>query len=59
MLCAQQRMCFQPKSASGGGWIDAALNPPSGFIATPMHFAMVSPTKRDREFVADLAAECR
>jgi hypothetical protein len=52
-------MCFQPKSASGSGWIDAALNPPSGFIATPMHFAMVSPTKRDREFVADLAAECR
>ena len=52
-------MRLQPQAASGGGWIDTSLVPPHGFIATTMHLTMVSATERDRELVADLAAERR
>ena len=33
--------------------------PPGGLIAAAMHLAVMSAAKRNREFVADLAAECR
>src|SRR5262249_35036051 len=45
--------------ASSGGWIDTNLVPLRRFIATAMDLTMVSATERDRELVADLAAERR
>jgi hypothetical protein len=51
-------MCLQPKDPSDGGWIDPDLLPPGGFVATAMHFAVMSSTKRHRKLVADLAAKC-
>ena len=52
-------MRLQPQAASSGGWIDTNLVPPRRFIATAMNLTMVSATERDRELVADLAAERR
>ncbi len=52
-------MRLQPQPASRGGWIDTSLVPPHRFIATAMNLTMVSATERDRELVADLAAERR
>ena len=52
-----QWMRLQPQAASRGGWIDTSLVPPHRFIATAMNLTMVSATERDRELVADLAAE--
>ena len=52
-------MRLQPQAASRGGWIDTSLVPPHRFIATAMNLTMVSATERDRELVADLAAERR
>jgi hypothetical protein len=51
-------MCLQPKDASRSDRIDAGLLPPDGFIATAMHFAVMSSAKRNRKLVADLAAKC-
>ena len=52
-------MRLQPQAASRGSWVDTSLVPPRRFIATTMHLTMVSATERDRELVADLAAERR
>ena len=52
-------MRLQPQAASRGDWIDTSLVPPHRFIATAMNLTMVSATERDRELVADLAAERR
>ena len=52
-------MRLQPQAASRGGWIDISLVPPHRFITTAMNLTMVSATERDRELVADLAAERR
>ena len=52
-------MRLQPQAASSGGWIDTNLVPPRRFIATAMDLTMVSATERDRELVADFAAERR
>ena len=52
-------MRVQPQGARRGGWIDTGLVPPRRFIATAMNLTMVSATERDRELVADLAAERR
>ena len=52
-------MRLQPQSARRIGWIDTGLVPPRRFIATAMNLAMVSTTERDRELIADLAAERR
>jgi hypothetical protein len=52
-------MCPQPKRAGYGGSIDSGLTPPSRFIAAPMHLAMMTTAERDRELIADLAAESR
>ena len=50
-------MRLQPQAASRGGWIDTSLVPPHRFVAAAMNLPMVSATERDRELVADLAAE--
>jgi hypothetical protein len=50
-------MCFKPKDASRRAWIDTGPLPPGCFISAAMDFAMMSATKRNRELVADLAAE--
>jgi hypothetical protein len=34
-------MCLQPKSASGGGWIDTGLVPPSRFVAAAMDLTVM------------------
>src|SRR5262249_49406222 len=54
-----QWMRLPPEAASSGGWIDTNLVPLRRFIATAMDLTMVSATERDRELVADLAAERR
>ena len=50
-------MGCQPKVARRGDRLDAALTPPRPLIAVAMDFSMMSSAKRDRELVADLAAE--
>ncbi len=50
-------MRLQPQAASYGVWIDTSLVPLRRFIATAMNLTMVSATERDRELVADLAAQ--
>ena len=52
-------MGLQPQRASGDGRIDTGLIPPGGFIAAAMDLAMMSPAERNRELIADLAAERR
>ena len=52
-------MRFQPQISRRGDRLDAALAPPSELIAVPMKLMMMSPTERDRELVADLAAQRR
>jgi hypothetical protein len=37
--------------------MDVELLPPRAFVAAPMQLPMMRTTKRDREFVADLARE--
>lgn len=50
----RQRMGFEPQRARRHGRIDPDLPPSSGFIVAAMDFAMVAPTQRGRELVADL-----
>jgi len=38
-------MCLQPQHAGGCGRIDTYLGPPTGFVATAMDLAMVSPAE--------------
>jgi len=52
-------MCFKPEDTSRRAWIDTGPLPPGCFISAAMDFAMMSATKRNRELVADLAAERR
>lgn len=52
-----QRMAFQPKRPRSGGGINPKPFPPGGFIAVPMHFAMMPSAEWDGEFVTDPAAE--
>ena len=52
-------MCFEPQRPSVDRWINSEFCPPSRFIPTSMHFAMMPTAERDRELIADLAAEGR
>ena len=52
-------MCLQPKHASSGGCINAALVPPDGFIPAAMHLTVMSPAQRNSKFIADLTAKRR
>jgi hypothetical protein len=51
-------MRFEPQCAGRGGRIHPDVQPPGGFIATMMNFAMVSATQWDGEFVTNLSPEC-
>jgi len=50
-------MSFKPQGPRGAGGIEPKLLPPHRFIPVTVNFAMMSPAQRDRELVADLAAE--
>ena len=51
------RVCREPQRACGAGRIELEFLPPSSFITVTVELAMMSPAERDRELVADLAAE--
>ena len=50
-------MRFEPQRACGAARIESELLPPCRFIPLTMHFTMMSAAQRDRELIADLAAE--
>jgi hypothetical protein len=50
-------MRLQPQAAGDDRRIYAEVLPPSGFIATAVDLAMMSPAQRDRELIAHLAPE--
>ena len=50
-------MARHPKRAGADRRIYTDFLPPFDFIAAAMEFAMVSPTERDREFIAHLPSE--
>src|SRR6516162_3484296 len=52
-------MRLQPQRTGTDRRIDTSFFPPRRFIATAMNLTMVSATERDRELVADFAAERR
>jgi len=57
-LTHPQRMASQPQRASRIGGVDTSISPPCGFVAAPVHLAMVPAAEWNRELIADLAAEC-
>jgi hypothetical protein len=46
-----------PKFASDLGWIDAGSLPPRAFVTGAMRGPVMHAAERDRELIADLAAE--
>ena len=52
-------MGFKPKDARRRARIDASHLPPRGFVAAAMDLAMMAPTERDGELIADLAPKCQ
>jgi len=46
-----------PQLASGFDRVDANLLPPRGLLAGPVQRTMMSTAQRDRELIADFAAE--
>jgi hypothetical protein len=52
-------MRLQPQRPSADCWINPEFYPPSRFISTSMQLAMMTTAERDRELIADLAAESR
>jgi len=52
-------MCLQPEDSGGVSRINPNVAPPDGFIAAAMHLAVMAPAQRNRELVADLAAQRR
>jgi len=51
-------VAFEPKRPGRNDRVNTGIAPPRGFIATPVHLAMVPAAERNRELVADLATEC-
>jgi hypothetical protein len=51
-------MRFEPKRAGRDGRIKPGFLPPSGFVTTAMHLALVPSAQRHGELIADLAPEC-
>jgi hypothetical protein len=49
---------FAAQRASRIGGVDTSISPPCGFVAAPVHLAMVPAAEWNRELIADLAAEC-
>jgi|SRR5689334_15273386 hypothetical protein len=50
-------MTFEPQITSDNHRINARFKPPLSFIAATVNLAMVSPTQRNGELIAGLAAE--
>jgi len=50
-------MSFRPKRACADRWTYACVAPPRRFITVAMDLAMVSPARRDRELITDLASK--
>ena len=50
-------MTFEPQITSNNHRINARFKPPLSFIAATVNLAMVSPTQRNGELIAGLAAE--
>jgi len=48
-----------PENASCCGRVNANFFPPTGFVAAPMHLAVMSPAQWDSKFIADLASKRR
>ena len=53
----RERMRFEPQRTGRDGGVKPGFLPPSGFVTTAMHLAMVPSTQRDCELIADLAPE--
>ena len=51
-------MSFQPQRASGDGWVDINLIPPSRFVAAAMDFPVMAATERDGELITYFSPEC-
>ena len=51
-------MSFQPQRASGDGWIDTKLIPPSQFVAAAMDFLVMAATERYGELITYFSPEC-
>ena len=51
-------MRLLPEPAGNFDRIDAGLPPPAALVAGAMHRPVMPATERDRELIADLAAEC-
>jgi hypothetical protein len=47
-----------PEPAGNFDRVDAGLPPPAALVARAMHRPVMPATERDRELIADLAAEC-
>jgi len=47
-----------PEPAGNLDRVDASLPPPRALVARAMHRPVMPATERDRELIADLAAEC-
>ena len=47
----KERMSFQPQRASGDGWVDTNLIPPSQFVAAAMDFPVMAATERYGELI--------
>ena len=51
------RVRLKPQRACSAGRIESELQPPCGFVAVVMQFAVMSSAQWDGELVADFAAE--
>jgi len=50
-------MCLQPQRPGWNGRVDTGRVPPVDLVAAAMKLAVVPPTQRDSELIADLASE--
>jgi hypothetical protein len=51
-------MRFEPHGAGRDVWIKPGFPPPSSFVATAMHLAMMASAQWDGELIADFAPHC-
>ena len=55
--CNNARSRSSPELKRNGQWIDVDPDPPGGFVAIAVQFAVVETTEWNRVLIADLAAE--
>jgi hypothetical protein len=53
-----QRMAFEPKCACRRRRVDALAYPPQGLVSRAVQLAMMSPTQRNSELIANLLSHC-